>query len=121
MPRSLIQFYALTVCLATLMCLVVALGLGLYDLVRIAAPGFTLQEHMVWLSDENYLTYYPDKKSLPAKELAAHREQYRQNAITSERHSAQQRAVFIGIILAIDVVVYALHWRIANRLAPAVT
>src|SRR5688572_27003955 len=120
MPRSLIQLYALIVCFFTLMCLVVALGLGLYDIVRITAPGFTLQDHMVWQSDEHFLMYYPDKKNLPQHELAAWRKQYRQNALVSERHSAQQRAVFIGIILAIDAIVYALHWRIANLAALAI-
>jgi hypothetical protein len=119
MPRSLIQLYALTVCFATLMCLVVVLGLGCYDLVRIAAPGFTVQEYMLWQSDEHFLTYHPDKKNLPEKERASLREQYRLAALHFERRSALQRFVFEGIILAIDVVVYAVHWRIAQRANPA--
>jgi hypothetical protein len=119
MPRSLIQLYALTVCFATLMCLVVVLGLGCYDLVRIAAPGFTVQEYMLWQSDEHFLTYHPDKKDLPEKERAVLREQYQLAALQSERRSALQRFVFVSIIATIDVVVYALHWRLARAAEPA--
>ena len=113
--RSWIQIYALTVCFATLMCLVVALGLGMYDVVRIALPAFTTQDSMLWRSDEHFLLYHPDKKVLPAAERAALRESDRQVAFEVERRSAQQRLTFIAIILVIDTVVYAIHWRIARR------
>lgn len=114
MGRSLIQLYALSVCFASLMCLVVALGLAMYDLVRISAPGFTVQEYMLWHSDEHFLMYHPDKKDLPPAERAALREEYRQSALSAERRSAQQRFVFESIIILIDIVVYAVHWRIAR-------
>ena len=113
--RSLIQLYALAVCFATLMCLVVALGLGIYDVVRIVAPAFTVQDSMLWRSDEHFLMYNPDKKDLPPDERAALREKYRLEALDTERHSAQQRLVFVAILLAIDAVVYAIHWSIARR------
>jgi hypothetical protein len=113
--RSLIQLYALAVCFATLMCLVVALGLGTYDVVRIISPAFTVQDSMLWRSDEHFLMYNPDKVGLPPAERAALRENYRQVAIEAERRYAQQRLVFVTIILAIDVVVFALHWSIARR------
>jgi hypothetical protein len=115
MGRSLIQLYALTVCFAALMCFVVALGLGLYDLVRITWPGFTVQEYLLWRSDEHYLMYYPDKRSLPAAEVALLREEAREQALAAERRSALQRLVLLAIIVGIDVVVYGIHWRIARR------
>ena len=113
--RSLIQLYALAVCFATLMCLVVALGLGTYDVVRTISPAFTVQDSMLWRSDEHFLMYNPDKVGLPQVERAALRENYRQEAIEAERRYAQQRLVFVTIVLAIDIVVYALHWSIAGR------
>jgi len=118
MARSLIQLYALTVCFATLMCLVVALGLACYDVIRIAAPSFTVPNYAALQSDEYYLMYHPDKKDLPKRELTALREKYREDALQEERHGAQQRFVFEAIILVIDVVVYAVHWRIARRAEP---
>jgi hypothetical protein len=114
MARSLIQLYALTVCFATLMCLVVALGLGIYDLIRIAAPGFTVPDYMRWQSDEDFLRYHPDKSELPEEDRAALREKYRQTALEVERRSALQRLVFVAIIVGINDVVYASHWLIAK-------
>jgi hypothetical protein len=116
MARSFIQLYALAVCFATLMCLVIALGLGLYDLIRVAAPGFTVQDYGMWQSDEQLLLYYPDKKDMQFAERTAFRENQRAAAVSSERRSALQRLVFVAIILGIDMVVYALHWRIARRM-----
>jgi hypothetical protein len=118
MTRSLIQLYALAVCFATLMCLVVALGLGTYDLVRIGAPSFTVQDYGYWQSDEQLLLYYPDKKEMPLHERDAFREGQSLAAVKAERRGALQRLVFVAIILGIDVVVYAIHWRIAKRMEP---
>ena len=119
MPRSLIQVYSLTVCFCTLMCGVIALGFATYDLIRIAAPGFTItSSYGVWESDEQFVLVYPDKKGLPPAELAILREKHRQEALAYERKTGQQGFVFAFIILAIDGAVYAIHWRIARRAEP---
>ena len=115
MGRSLVQLYALTVCFFTLMCLVIVLGLGIYDVVRIVRPDFTVQDDMLWQSNELYRTYRQDKKDLPDAEITALREQGRRAAVDAERRGAEQRLVFLGIILGIDIVVYAIHWRIARK------
>ena len=119
MPRSLIQVYALTVCFCTLMCGVIALGFATYDLIRIAAPGFTMAtSYGAWDSDEQFLLGHPDKKELPPAELAIVREKYRQEALAYERKTGQQGFVWAFIILVIDGAVYAVHWRIARRAEP---
>ncbi len=119
MPRSLIQVYALTVCFCTLMCGVIALGVAAYDVVRIAAPGFTItSSYGAWNSDEQFVLVYPDKKGLPPEEIASLREKYRHEALAYERKTGQQGFVWAFIILAIDAVVYAIHWRIARRTEP---
>ena len=118
MARSLIQAYALAVCFAALMCLVVALGIGVYDLVQIAAPGFTLPQYELWESNEQFLTYHPDKKELPPQEIAQLRAAYRESALAGERRLATQSLVFVAIIILIDVAAYAVHWRMARRREP---
>jgi hypothetical protein len=115
MGRSLIQIYALCVCFATMMCLIVALGVGLYDLVQVAAPEFTMQSLPYYHSNEQFLQYFPDKKDLPPGEVErARREMYR-DAIVQERRGAMQSGVFAAIILVIDIVVFAVHWGIARK------
>jgi hypothetical protein len=116
MGRSLVQLYALAVCFTTLMCFVVALGIATYDVIQIASPAFTVPEYMAWQTDEQFLAWYPDKKDLPEIERTVLREQYRQNALDAERRSALQSLVFMAIILAIDSVVYRVHWRVAWKL-----
>jgi hypothetical protein len=115
MGRSIIQIYSLTVCFASLMCLVVTLGLASYDVVRITAPGFSVQDYMYWQTDDQFLIYYPDKKDLPEPERAVLRENYRRTALENERHAALQGLTFRAIIIGIDIVIFGVHWRIANR------
>lgn len=117
MRRSVIQIYALAVCFTTLMCLVVSLGIGLYDGVRIAFPAFTLSGWQVYESNSQYVVFWPDKKDLPDEQITNLREVAYRDALAGERHGATQSLVFITIILAIDIVAYLAHWRIARRRA----
>ena len=128
MRRSAFQIYALAVCFATLMCFVVCLGIGLYDVVRMAVPGFTLSGWQVYESNSRFALYWPDKKDLPDDELTHVREAAYNDALAGERHIAAQSAVFVAIILLIDIAVYVVHWRLARTaseqkgaLAPANT
>ena len=117
MRTPAIQVYALAVCFCTLVCFVIALGVGLYDVVQITAPQFTLQQWYshVYGSNEQFVATYPDKKGLPADEIKRLREQASGDALTGERRAAEQSEVFVLIILAIDSAVFAVHWRIAQR------
>jgi len=114
MRRSAIQVYALAVCFATLMCLVVSLGIGLYDGMRIAFPAFTLSGWQVYESNSQYLLFWPDKKDLPDEQITKLREVAYRDARAGERHGAMQSLVFVSIVLVIDIGVYVAHWRIAR-------
>jgi hypothetical protein len=117
MRRCAIQIYALAVCFATLMCLVVSLGLGLYDGVRIAFPSLTLSGLQVYASNSQFVLFWPDKKDLPEEQLTKLRVEAYRDALVGERHGAMQSLVFVCIILVIDIVVYLAHWNIARRWA----
>lgn len=123
MGRSLIQVYALCVCFCTLMCFVVALGIGLYDVVQVAAPEFTMSwAHEMYRSADQYLAYYPDRKTLPPAEVERLRQAGYRDAVAAERRGAWQSLIFASVIVLIDVGVYAAHWRIArsrDRRGPA--
>ena len=45
MKKSSIEIYGLAVCFVTLLCFIIALGVGLYDLLQLAYPEFTLNAH----------------------------------------------------------------------------
>lgn len=114
MRHSAIQIYSLAVCFATLICLVVSLGVGLYNGVRMAIPAFTLTGWQPYESNAQYVIFWPDKKDLPDEEVTRLREAAYRDALAAERHGAAQSLVFVGIILVIDVAVYIAHWRMAR-------
>ena len=116
MQRSAVQIYALAVCFASLMCLVVALGIGLFDVVQIGAPQFTLAGAVAYDSNEQYLLYFPNKKDLPEQQISELRQEALHLAWVAERRAAQKSAVFVLIVLAIDAVVFLVHWRIARQI-----
>ena len=45
MKKSSIEIYGLAVCFVTLLCFIIALGVGLYDLLQLAYPEFTLNAY----------------------------------------------------------------------------
>lgn len=113
--RSAVQVYALTVCFFTLMCFVVALGVGAYDVVQIAAPRFTMAWFGMYDSNAEFVAVYTDKKDLPEEEITRARKAMLEAGIDAERRSALQSLVFVAILLVIDAAVYAAHWGIVRR------
>jgi hypothetical protein len=123
--RSFIQVYALVVCFCALMCFVVVLGIGIYDVVEIAAPEFTLSDATALYDAYQAATPNGAPKDAPndapkqtEAELAALRAQQHELSIQYHRQAALQSLVFIGIICAIDLVVFGVHWRIAKKSDP---
>ena len=95
--RTPIQVYALTVCLAALLCFVITLGVAMYDVVQIAVPEFT------YVPDP----YISDALSTPGTP------EYRAG-VQDERKDASRSLVQASIILLIDLGVYISHWKLAN-------
>jgi hypothetical protein len=116
---TLVQTYALTVCFTTLMCFVVAFGVAAYDALELAAPSFTSNNGAWYSTTERYLRYFPDKQSLPAAEIEAARQLEMSINLEATGHAAWQSLVFCCIVLAIDAVVFVLHWWIAGGFARA--
>lgn len=114
-----IQWYALAVCFAGLMCFMVALGIAVYDVVELADPAVTNGQLMVYASSERYVHAFPDKARLAVAERESARVFERAVYVESIRHAARQSLIFAGIVLAIDAVVFVLHWWIAGGFARA--
>ncbi len=45
MKKSRLELYALAVCFIIVVCFVVAIGVAIYDIVKITAPEFTLSSY----------------------------------------------------------------------------
>ena len=120
MKRSLLEVYAVAVCFATLLCFVCALGIGLYDVVQISAPEFTVSPYydQAYQTRAEFERYFPDKKGVSDQEIANLRDAALGEALRVERHSAVQSLVQVLLILSIDAGVFAVHWRMAKRAEP---
>ena len=129
MKKSTLEIYALAVCFIALVCFVVALGIGLYDLIQIASPEFTLNayEYERHQSNENFrgspgrvlrgaiapgIPIEPTER--PEEEVSQQREESFQAALRSERRRGLQSLLQIMIILVIDVLVFVPHWLLAR-------
>lgn len=132
MRKTIIEIYALAVCFFSVACLVITLGIALYDLVGIAAPAFTLdtRDYERHQSDQAFLesggttthivrveggerreeiTSATDSANLPKK-----REESFQRALKAEQRSAGQSLVRSTIIMIIASIVFMIHWRLAK-------
>ena len=118
MKKSLLEIYALAVCFVTVVCFVIALGIGLYDLVQLTYPEFSLSsyEYERHQSDEAFMRHWAKDKKRPAEgEVTKLREESFRTELRKEQRSAMQSLVQILIVLIIDVVVFFVHWRLAKR------
>ena len=144
MKKPLLEIYALAVCFVALMCFVIALGIGVYDLIQIANPGFTINayEYDRHQSNEAFrnggmvgpLAFgsggatgeviiepgIPRGPTTPAAaEVTRQREESYQAALRSERRRGMQGFLQVVIILVIDVLVFVPHWFLARRIRDA--
>jgi len=132
MKKSMLEIYALAVCFVALVCFLIALGIGVYDLIQIANPEFTINvyEYERHQSNENFevVRGFPGRalggiapgipvepSQQPEEEVTQQREESYQAALRSERRRGMQSLIQIMIILVIDVLVFVPHWLLARR------
>jgi predicted PurR-regulated permease PerM len=118
MKRTLVEVYALAVCFVTLVCFVIALGIGIYDLIQIVSPEFTVSSYTYDRHQSNDAFLKNWSKDVPrpqGEELTRLRKESYQAALRSEKRGAIQSLTMVFIIILIDVVVYIIHWHVAKR------
>ena len=125
MKKSILEIYALAVCFVALLCFVIALGIGVYDLIQITNPELTLNayEFERHQSNEAFIGFQGrvalgriapgipvEPTQRPEEEVTQQREKSFQTALRSERRRGMQSLIRIAIILVIDVLVFVPHW-----------
>ena len=106
--HHLIQKYALAISFLTLLCMVITLGIALFDIVQITAPQFT------YVPQENYVvseTSNPTMGDTPAINVA----EESARSIRLEKMNAARSLTQAIIILIIDIALFIYHWKLANR------
>jgi hypothetical protein len=125
MRKSLLEIYALAVCFILVACFVVAMGVAVYEVVKIAKPEFTLSSYEYKRhqnNDEFWRSYkmgYENRDKdvqRPSEDiLTKQRLESYPLTITAERRDAFQSLTISTIILIINLIVYLVHWQIARR------
>ena len=131
MKKSILEIYALAICFVALVCLLYVLGIGVYDLIQITNPEFTINayEYERHQSNEAFgrspriqlrgvapgVLIEPTEPS--EEELTRQREESYQTALRSERRRAGQSLTMMAIVLVIVVLVFLPHWLLVRRRA----
>ena len=119
--KNLLEVYALTVCFASVMFLIVTVAICLYEAVRITAPSATVSS---WtyersLSDEAFLSTWPQGRPLPeAATLPRLRSDALRSALDSERHDGLKSFLQSFMYTIVAGLVFWLHWRLGRRERP---
>lgn len=140
-----IRIYALAVCFATILCMTIAAGIGLFDIVQISLPKLTMNsyEFQILQSNENFrrsgmayghvgslmmnngrapglarpVQIANGEEALPSEEEVTRlREQQLIFVINNARHDAQRSLIQILIILLVCSPLFYVHWRLAVNL-----
>ncbi len=120
MKKNMLEVYALAVCFVTVVCAVVASGIGLYALLSIAKPEFTLPayQYQRFQTNESFNSSEcaeGNKKKLTDEEITKKRISGYAIALKNEQRESVQSFVKVAIVLALDAFVFLLHWRLARR------
>jgi len=121
--KTKLEIYALAVCFASSMCLVISLGTGTYAALSIAAPELTLNSHnygtlqsndAYWeqktrFKEKQDVGSRPEEAVLTEQRLAAYA-----IAINGERRDGLQSLLRSGIYAFFAAIFLFVHWRIAR-------
>jgi hypothetical protein len=131
MKKTLLEIYALLICLGAVICFAISLGIGVYSMIGIIDPEITLdsweyskhQSNDAYWEDKRGSLYVPvvEPKEVeppvrPNKnELTKQRLESFASAIKIEKRESKQSVLRISIILFICTILFFIHWRIAKK------
>ncbi len=120
--KSKLEIYALAVCFASIVCLIISVGIAGYSIIEITAPKITMSSYKY----QNYQTndaYWQSKfgctekdKSRPNEEaLTKQRLDAFALAIEGEQRDGFQTLIKCFMFIFIASIVLFVHWRIAKN------
>jgi hypothetical protein len=113
------QVYAYAVCAASLIIGIIFFSVGIYGIVKIAAPELTVSQRE-WkdiATFQSFKTEWEMSESAPEltdEELRVRWEDKRQIAIMGEKRQGAQNLINMIIAFAVIVPAFFLHWRLAR-------
>lgn len=126
MKRSLLEIYALLVCLIAALTISLTSFFLIWNVIKLNAPSFTLSDHHFKCHENNHeyrkcfsCSLDKDEKNyqLPTSEseLSVLREKSYETVMKVEHRDARQGLVWNSIVFILSWVCFAIHWRMAQR------
>jgi len=118
MKRNIFEVYALAVCFIAVLILIIATGIGIYDLIEISFPEFTITSYLYneYSSNEKYIQNNPRIKNLSEEEITSKRESKWNDVIENERRNGYQSIIQVLIFIIISILVFTVHWLFAKKI-----
>jgi hypothetical protein len=123
--KSKLEVYALAVCFAAVVCLVISAGIGGYAVIKIIQPELTLEKwdynkhqsnDAFWQSMQSRTSQEQKPEQRPADEdLTKRRLESYSRALGIERREGVQTLIRSAIFFLAGAVALFVHWRIARR------
>jgi hypothetical protein len=125
MKKTILEIYAMAVCFFCVACFVITTGVALYDVFQIADPEFTLNRYQYdRLQSNDAFRQSPiapiadksaqDLKLTSEEEITKKRRAELERILHSESHDGEQSLLRMLIIMLVDAVAFAIHWRVAR-------
>jgi len=131
MKKTILEVYAMAVCFFTAVCFVVTAAMGLYALLGMSKPEFTMSSMLYedFQSNDAYFESYrgyrmarecssDEKKDCirpPEARLTQLRTDAYARAVATEGRNSTQMLVKCLIVMLVDVLMFAVHWVLARR------
>jgi hypothetical protein len=124
MKKTILEIYALAVCFVIVVSFAFSLGVGIYDVVKITYPEFTMsnweyakfQNNDAYRASNNSIGSNNHKdKQISETEITKKRLEAFSNAITNEKREGAQGLMIALIILLINCLIFIPHWIIARK------
>lgn len=120
--KSKLEIYALAVCFASIVCLIISIGIAGYSIIEITAPKITMSS----CKYQNYQTndaYWKSKSECSEKNIARPKEDELTKqrldtfalAIEGEQREGFQTLIKCLMFIFISGIVLLVHWRIAKN------
>lgn len=116
--KTLLEIYALAVCFINVLIGSIAIGIIVYSIISIISPESTLSkwEYARYQSNHTFIERQPEIfQGMPDTEITLRRKEAYQIALDSEQRAGKQDIVQFSIVLLIQMVLFAVHWRLAKR------
>ena len=120
MKNTILKLYAYLVCFITLSCGAIIFGVGMYDVVEIAVPGYMLPDKIVQGHNDNKSFIHYHFKSnlyeyLTDEQITTQRLKSLEKAIGDERNNAMRGLIIAFVVLLINIGIFYVHWPMVEK------